>query len=205
MNKIDRSSSNTSLSLSKLQPFSKHPFKKYNQDKMQELADSIVEHGIIVPVLVRLLDSGKYEIISGHNRVEAAKLAGLNIVTCDVRELDDDTATIIMVDSNLQRDIVLPSEKAWAYKYKLDALKSQGKRNDLTSGQVGPKLINVRSNDLLANKSDDSVTQIKRYICLTHLIPEILDKVDERKLAYIPAVELSYIKKKEQKWLYSNL
>lgn len=192
----------STLPLSELQPFSKHPFKKHNAEKMQELADSIVERGVIVPVLVRPLDSGKYEIVSGHNRVEASKLAGLDIVPCDVRELDDDTATIIMVDSNLQRETVLPSEKAWAYKYKLDALKSQGKRTDLTLSQVATKLRNDTS---IANMNNESRDTLYRYIRLTHLIPELLDKVDERKLAFIPAVELSYLKKQEQKWLFSNL
>lgn len=195
----------STLPLSELQPFSKHPFKKHNAGKMQELADSIVERGVIVPVLVRPLDSGKYEIISGHNRVEASKLAGLDIVPCDIRELDDDTATIIMVDSNLQRETVLPSEKAWAYKYKLDALKSQGKRNDLTCVQLAHKLNKVKSRDIVAQTSSDSADTVRRYIRLTKLITTILEKVDERKLAFIPAVELSYLKKQEQQWLYSNL
>ncbi len=192
----------STLPLSELQPFSKHPFKKHNAEKMQELADSILERGVIVPVLVRLLDSGKYEIVSGHNRVEASKLAGLDIVLCDIRELDDDTATIIMVDSNLQRETVLPSEKAWAYKYKLDALKSQGKRTDLTLCQLGTKL---NSGEILSQNSEDSRRNIYRYIQLTRLIPQLLDNVDERKLAFIPAVELSYLSKKEQQWLYSSL
>ena len=190
------------LPLTELQPFIKHPFKKHNAGKMQELADSIVERGVIVPVLVRPLDSGRYEIVSGHNRVEASKLAGLDIVPCDVRELDDDTATIIMVDSNLQRETVLPSEKAWAYKYKLDALKSQGKRNDLTSRQVVGKL---EIADVVGENSNDSGRQVQRYVRLTKLSTPILDKVDERKLAFIPAVELSYLKKQEQKWLSNNL
>lgn len=190
------------LPLSELQPFSKHPFKKHNAEKMQELADSIVERGVIVPVLVRPLDSGRYEIVSGHNRVEASKIAGLDIVPCDVRELDDDTATIIMVDSNLQRETVLPSEKAWAYKYKLDALKSQGKRKDLTSTQLAWK---SETADYIGEKSGESGDTVRRYIRLTKLIIPLLDKVDERKLAFIPAVELSYLKKQEQKWLFNNL
>ena len=194
-------SSNTYLSLSKLQPFSKHPFKKHNEEKLQELADSIKERGIIVPILVRPIEDDKYEIVSGHNRVEASRLAGIDIIPSEIREMDSDTATIIMVDSNLQREIVFPSEKAWAYKYKLEAIKSQGKRNDLTSVQVAPKL----STELLGQQFQKSSDTVKRYIRLTHLIPQLLDKVDEKKLAFIPAVELSYLKEKEQKWLYSNL
>lgn len=192
----------TSLPLSKLQPFNKHPFKKHSTEKMQELADSIAERGVIVPILVRPIENGKYEIVAGHNRAEASKIAGNGTVPCDVREMDDDTATIIMVDSNLQRETVLPSEKAWAYRYKLEAIKSQGKRNDLTSAQLVPKL-NAR--EIVANESGENRMQISRYIRLTHLIPRLLDKVDEKKLAFIPAVELSYLKEQEQKWLYSNL
>lgn len=193
------------LPLSELQPFSKHPFKKHNAEKMQELADSIVERGVIVPVLVRPLDSGRYEIVSGHNRVEASKIAGLDIVPCDVRELDDDTATIIMVDSNLQRETVLPSEKAWAYKYKLEAINRQVGRKAKNGDQVGHHLIGIKTRDIIAENSNDSGTQIQRYIRLTKLSTPLLDKLDERKLAFIPAVELSYLKKQEQKWLCSNL
>lgn len=193
------------LLLSKLTPFNKHPFKKLNNNKMQELANSISERGIITPIIVRPIDNDKYEIVSGHNRVEAAKLAGLDIVPCDIRELDEAAATIIMVDANLQRETILPSEKAWAYRYKEEAIKSQGKRNDLTCYQVGNKLEGRKSLDKLAENSSDSRNQIYRFIRLTHLIPQLLDKVDERKLAFIPAVELSYLKKQEQKWLNSNL
>jgi len=190
------------LSLSTLIPFNKHPFKKLNINKMQELANSISERGIITPIIVRPIDNDKYEIISGHNRVEAAKLAGLDIIPCDIEELDDDTATIMMVDANLQREIILPSEKAWAYRYKLEAKKSQGKRNDLTSRQVVGKL---EMADIVGEKNNDSGRQVQRFIRLTHLLPQLLEKVDERKLAFIPAVELSYLKKQEQKWLLSNL
>lgn len=193
----------SSLPISKLQPFSKHPFKRHNAEKMRELADSIEEHGVIVPVLVRPMENGMYEIVAGHNRVEASTLAGKADIPCDVREMDDDTATIMMVDSNLQRETVLPSEKAWAYRYKLEAIKSQGKRNDLTSGQLVPKLMEAR--ERVAEESGENYKQISRYIRLTHLIPQLLDKVDEKKLAFIPAVELSYLKEHEQKWLYSNL
>ena len=191
-----------SLPISKLQPFSKHPFKRYSVEKRQELADSIEERGVIVPILVRPLENGMYEIVAGHNRVEASTLAGKADIPCDVREMDDDTATIIMVDSNLQRETVVPSEKAWAYRYKLEAIKSQGKRNDLTSRQLVGKL---EMADVVGENSNDSGRQVQRYIRLTHLIPQLLDKVDEKKLAFIPAVELSYLKEHEQKWLYSNL
>ncbi len=161
---------------------------------------------VLLHNIVRPIDNDKYEIVSGHNRVEAAKLAGLDIIPCDIRELDDDAATIIMVDANLQRETILPSEKAWAYRYKLDAIKSQGKRNDLTSHQVGEKSDRkvISSKKSQINQSD-SMNQIFRYIRLTHLISQLLEKVDEKKLAFIPAVEISYLKKQEQKWLYSNL
>lgn len=198
-------SSNHALQLSVLQPFKKHPFKLHNAEKMQELANSVSERGIITPIIVRPLDNDKYEIVSGHNRVEAAKLAGLDIIPCDIRDLDDDAATIIMVDANLQRETILPSEKAWAYRYKLEAIKSQGKRNDLTCVQVAHKSTKQKSREKIAEVSGDSADTVRRYIRLTHLIPQLLDKVDERKLAFIPAVELSYLKKQEQKWLYANL
>ncbi len=199
----DKSTGIASLPIDKLQPFSKHPFKRYSPEKLRELADSIEERGVIVPVLVRPLDNGMYEIVAGHNRVEASTLAGMDVIPCDIREMDDDTATIMMVDSNLQRETVLPSEKAWAYRYKLEAIKSQGKRNDLTSGQFVPKLMEAR--ERVAEESGENYKQISRYIRLTHLIPPLLDKVDEKKLAFIPALELSYLKEHEQKWLYSNL
>lgn len=198
----DISTGITALPLSKLQPFSKHPFKRHSPEKMQELSDSITERGVIVPILVRPLENGMYEIVAGHNRVEASLLAGKADIPCDVREMDDDTATIVMVDSNLQRETVFPSEKAWAYRYKLEALKSQGKRNDLTSRQVVGKL---EMADIVGESSNESGRQVQRYIRLTYLITQLLDKVDEKKLAFIPAVELSYLKEHEQKWLYSNL
>jgi ParB family transcriptional regulator, chromosome partitioning protein len=196
-----------SLLLSKLKPFSKHPFKPYNEEKMLELAESINEQGIIVPILVRPIEDKKYshEIIAGHNRVKAVQLAGLKKIPCDVRELDDAQAVILMVDSNLQRETILPSEKAYAYKYKLDAIKSQGKRTDLTSYQFGTKLKGIRSTDIMAAQFGDSKIQISRYIRLTNLISALLDKVDDRKLAFIPAVELSYLTKNEQEWLHTIL
>jgi ParB family transcriptional regulator, chromosome partitioning protein len=191
------------LPLSKLKPFSKHPFKPYNDEKILELADSIKEQGLIVPILVRPINHKKYshEIIAGHNRVKAAQLAGLKNILSDVRSLDNAQAVILMVDSNLQRDVIVPSEKAFAYKYKLEAIKSQGKRNDLTSCQV----VNKLSVEKIANIDNDSWRNIYRYINLTNLITPFLEKVDERKLAFIPAVELSYLSKDEQEWLYDIL
>ncbi len=193
------------LSLSKLKPFDKHPFKMYDNEKMQSLADSIKEHGIIVPILVRPVQHKKYEyeIIAGHNRVQGARIAGLDEIPCNIRELDNETAIILMVDSNLQqREGILPSEKALAYKYKLEAIKSQGKRNDLTSRQVVGKL---EMADVLGQNNNESGRQIQRYIRLTNLTPQLLDKVDEKKLSFIPAVELSYLHAKEQENLYDIL
>lgn len=202
-NKEKNTDTVASLLISKLKPFSKHPFKPYNEEKMLELAESIKEQGLIVPILVRTIEDKKYshEIIAGHNRVKAAQLAGLKKIPCDVRELDDAQAIILMVDSNLQREMILPSEKAFAYKYKLDAIKSQGKRYDLTSCQVGNKL----SAEKIANTDNESWRNIYRYINLTNLMPSLLDKVDDRKLAFIPAVELSYLGKDEQVWLHDIL
>ncbi len=196
------------LSISKLKPFPKHPFKMYDNEKMLGLADSIKEQGVVVPILVRpIIDNRyEYEIIAGHNRVQASKLAGIDKIPCNVREMDDETATILMIDTNLQqRETILPSEKAWAYRYKLEALKSQGQRKDLTCAQLGHKSIGKKSVEIVAENSSDSRNQIKRYIRLTNLLPELLDKVDERKLAFIPAVELSYLTKEQQEWLYDIL
>ena len=193
------------LSISKLKSFPKHPFKMYDNEKMLGLADSIKEQGVVVPILVRPIKDNNYdyEIIAGHNRVQASKLAGIDKIPCNVREMDDETAIILMIDTNLQqRETILPSEKAWAYKYKLDAIKSQGKRNDLTLCQDGTKL---NSGETISKNSDDSRRNIYRYIQLTNLIPKLLDKLDERKLAFIPAVELSYLTKEQQEWLYDIL
>lgn len=186
------------LPVEALRPFSGHPFHLYTDEKLRELTDSIREHGVLMPVLVRPLDGG-YEIVSGHNRVEAAKLAGLDKVPVTVRELDDDTATILMVDSNLrQRETLLPSEKAWAYRMKLEAMRHQGVR---TSAQVEPKL--RRSNELLASQSPDSRATIQRYIRLTELISPFLDMVDNGRLAFNLAVELSYLSLENQTILFS--
>ena len=192
------------LPVSELHPFQAHPFHLYTDEKLQELTDSIREHGVLMPVLVRPLDAGGYEIVSGHNRVEAAKLAGLDKVPVTVRELDDDTATILMVDSNLrQRETLLPSEKAWAYRMKLEAIKRQGFRADLTCAQVGHKFPGQKSRDIVAEEAGESKNQISRYIRLTELIPPFLDLVDNGKLAFNPAVELSYLSLENQTILFS--
>ena len=191
------------LPAAEISDFPNHPFKVRMDESMMELADSVKQHGILVPSLVRPMPDGSYQMVSGHRRKRAAELAELPTVPCIVRELTDDEAIIIMVDSNLQREQVLPSEKAFAYKMKLDALKRQGQRTDLTSAPPGPK---SRSNKELAEQSPDGVTQIKRYIRLTNLTPELLDMVDnsvlkekgQLQMALRPAVELSYLSKDEQ-------
>ena len=191
------------LPVGALRPFSGHPFHLYTDEKLRELTDSIREHGVLMPVLVRPLDGG-YEIVSGHNRVEAAKLAGLDKVPVTVRELDDDTATILMVDSNLQqREKLLPSERAWAYRMKLSAMNHQGRRVELTCSQLGNKLERKRSSDLLAEEEGLSKNQIFRFIRLTELIPPFLDMVDNGRLAFNPAVELSYLSPENQTILFS--
>ncbi len=198
----------TGLPLAKLKPFDKHPFKKYNNEKMQSLAESIRDQGVIVPILVRPYkhDKYEYEIVAGHNRVQGARIAGLDEIPCNIRELDDETAVILMVDSNLQqREGILPSEKAFAYKLKLEAIKSQGKRRDLTSGQNVRKLKGVESREIIGDEVGDSYKQVSRYIRLTNLTPEILGEVDEKRLSFIPAVELSYLKKQEQDNLFDIL
>lgn len=196
------------LPIEKLKPFSKHPFKAYDDEKLKGLSESIREHGVITPILVRPIEDEKYdyEIISGHNRVQASRLAGLDKIPSTVKELNDEVATILMVDSNLeQRENILPSEKAFAYKYKLEAIKAQGKRTDLTSVQVAQKLNNKTSRDALAEENSESGDTVRRYIRLTNLNNQLLEKVDERKLAFIPAVELSYLSKKEQGFLVDVL
>ena len=184
--------------LSELYPFRDHPFKVKDDDKMQETAESIREYGVLVPALVRPRTGGGYELISGHRRKRGCELAGLETMPVIVRDLDDDAAVIVMVDSNIQRESLLPSERAFAYKMKLEAIKHQGARSDLTSVQVGQKL-NAR--DIVAESAGESAGQVRRYIRLTHLIPEILDMVDNKRIALNPAVELSYLTPAEQKLL----
>ena len=183
------------IPLGELHPFRNHPFKVKDDAAMQDTVDSVREYGVLVPAIARPDPDGGYELIAGHRRHYASELAGKETMPVIVRDLDDDAATIIMVDSNLQREELLPSERAFAYKMKLEALKHQGARTDLTSSQVGMKL---QALDIVGQQAGDSRNQVHRFIRLTELIPELLDMVDERKIAFNPAVELSYLKKEEQ-------
>ena len=186
------------IPLEELHPFAHHPFKVLDDDRMKDTADSIREYGVLVPAIARPRPDGGYELIAGHRRKRGCELAGLKTMPVIVRELDDDAAIIIMIDSNIQRENILPSERAFAYQMKLEALKHQGLRNDLTSGQLGPKLNSKRSNATLAEQSGDSIKQVQRFIRLTNLIPTLLDMVDSKKIAFNPAVELSYLTQEEQ-------
>ena len=186
------------IPLGELRPFRNHPFKVKDDAAMQDTVESVREYGVLVPAIARPDPDGGYELIAGHRRHHASELAGKETMPVIVRDLDDDAATIIMVDSNLQREELLPSERAFAYKMKLEAMKHQGERLDLTSAQVGRKLENRESREILAEQVGQSLNQISRFIRLTELIPTLLDMVDERKIAFNPAVELSYLKKEEQ-------
>lgn len=190
-----------SVPLSQLHPFKDHPFKVLDDDAMSETVESVKQIGVVVPLIARPTEDG-YEIVSGHRRHHAAELAGLETVPVIVREMDDNSAVIFMVDSNLQRENILPSEKALAYKMKLEAMKRQGARTDLqqdgTSGQLGQKLSGKETRELLGEEGGDSARQVQRYIRLTNLIPEVLDMVDQKQIAFNPAVELSYLKPEEQ-------
>ena len=183
------------IPLRELHPFRNHPFKVKDDAAMQDTVDSVREHGVLVPAIARPDPDGGYELIAGHRRHHASELAGKETMPVIVRDLDDDAATIIMVDSNLQREELLPSERAFAYKMKLQAIRHQGKRQELTSSQVGMKL---QALDIVGQQAGDSRNQVHRFIRLTELIPELLDMVDERKIAFNPTVELSYLKKEEQ-------
>ena len=187
------------IPIEELDDFSNHPFKIIDDDKMQETVASIKENGVLVPAIVRPKQDGRYEIISGHRRRYACAVAGIAEMPAIVRDLTDDEATIIMVDSNLQRESLLPSEKAFAYKMKLEAMKRQGKRRDLTSSQIGTKL---RSDELLSQQVGESRNQIARYIRLTELMPEILDMVDDKVISLNAGVEVSYLKNEEQQQLF---
>ena len=193
------------IPLDQLVPFKDHPFKVIDDESMMDTVQSIREHGILLPLIARPMPDGKYEIVSGHRRSHAGKLAGLETVPVIVRELDDDAAVILMVDSNLQRENILPSERAFAFKMKLEAMKHQGKRGDLTCGQVGHKLIGTKARDVLAEQVNESARNVQRYIRLTELLPELLDLVDERKLAFNSAVEVSYLNPEEQGWLAETI
>ena len=189
------------INIDEIDDFPNHPFKVIVNDDMKSMVDSIKENGVLVPTLVRPKDNGRYEMISGHRRKFASQYANLDTIPCIVRDLTDDEATIIMVDSNLQREKLLPSEKAFAYKMKLDALKHQGKRSDLTCAPVGHKLEFQKARDILSEELNESREQIRRYIRLTNLIPKILEMVDDEKIAFRPAVELSYLSREEQESL----
>ncbi len=186
------------IPLEQLYPFRNHPFKVIDDERMLDTAQSIKEYGVLVPAIARPRTEGGYELVAGHRRKRGCELAGLTTMPVIVRELDDDAATIVMVDSNVQRENILPSERAFAYKMKLEALKRQGARTDLTSGQLDPKLKTKRTNALVAEQAGESVKQIQRFIRMTNLIPQLLDMVDTKKIAFNPAVELSYLTQKEQ-------
>ncbi|WP_089612044.1 ParB/RepB/Spo0J family partition protein [Dehalobacterium formicoaceticum] len=193
------------IPLSEISDFPNHPFKVKADEAMLEMADSVKQYGVLVPGLVRPKTGGGFEMVAGHRRKKASKLAGLETMPCIVRELDDDQATIIMVDSNLQRESILPSEKAFAYKMKLEAMNRQGQRTDLTCSQVGNKLDGKKSSEILAEQMGESKNQIFRHIRLTSLLPSILEMVDEKQIAFNPAVELSYLAEKEQQELYETM
>ena len=192
------------IPISELVPFTDHPFKVVDDEAMLRTTESIAQYGVLTPLIARPLEDGTYEIISGHRRVHAAQAAGLTEVPVIVRDMDDDAATVLMVDSNLQRENILPSERAFAYKMKLEAMKRQGERTDLqeqaTSTQVGRKL---ETAEMVGKEVGDSRNQVRRYIRLTYLIPEFLDLVDEKKISFNPAVELSYLKPTEQEMFLS--
>lgn len=190
-----------SLPLDKLEPFPNHPFKVIDDDKMLETVESIKERGVLVPILVRPKNDGNFEIVSGHRRHHASQLAGLTEIPAIVREMDDDTAILLMVDSNLQREELLPSEKAFAYKMKLDAMKRQAGRPSKNSAQIGRNFDGKESRELLADQTGESRNQISRYIRLTSLVPDLLNRVDNKTIAFNAAVEVSYLTEPEQKML----
>ena len=184
------------IPIGELFPFKNHPFKVLDDESMQRTVESVEQYGVLSPLIARPRPEGGYEIISGHRRQHAAQLAGLDALPVIVRNMDDDAAVLLMVDSNLQRESILPSERAFAYKMKLEALKNQGARSDLTSSQVGMKL---QALDIVGQEAGDSRNQVHRFIRLTSLIPELLDMVDEKKIAFNPAVELSYLDESQQR------
>ena len=188
----------TNIALEKLVPFRDHPFQVRDDEQMQMITESIRSVGVLVPAIARPLENGTYELIAGHRRKHACELAGLSTLPVIVRDVDRDTATVMMVDSNFQREEILPSERAKAYKMKLEAIKRQGARTDLTSDQVGQKSERKSSRDLIAENSPDSSSQIQRYLRLNELKPELLKMVDEGKIALTPAAELSFLSKEEQ-------
>lgn len=190
------------IPVNQIHEFKNHPFKVLDDEDMRKTVDSIREYGVLVPVIIRPDGNGEYEMISGHRRRYASIMAGKKEVPAIIREMDDDTATILMVDSNLQREHILPSERAKAYKMKMEALKHQGKRTDLTSCQVGTRL---RADEELAKQTGESARTVQRFVRLNNLIPELLDLLDEKKITFNPAVEISYMKQEEQKEFYEAM
>lgn len=186
------------IPISEIDEFPDHPFKVFMDEDMEQLVDSIKRNGVMTPATVRLKEDGRYELISGHRRKKACELAGLETLKCEVKELTRDEAIIVMVESNLQRSVILPSEKAFAYKMRLEAMNRQGQRTDLTCSPMGNKLQGKKSSDELAEKVGESKNQIFRYIRLTELVPEILQMVDDRQIAFRPAVEISYLSEEQQ-------
>lgn len=186
------------IPLTEIDDFPDHPFKVRLDEDMDQLIESVKSRGVITPITLRRKEDGRYEIVSGHRRRKACELAGLETVPAEIKELTRDEAIILMVESNLQRSVILPSERAFSYKMRLEAMKRQGQRTDLTCGPVDHKLEGMKSRDVIAESTNDSARQVSRYIRLTELIPEILDKVDEGRIALRPAVELSYLNDKEQ-------
>ena len=193
------------IPLDEIDEFPEHPYKVKDDEDMMNLVESIRENGVLTPATVRKKEDGKYEMLSGHRRWRACQLLGMDTLRCEIVELDRDAATIFMCDSNLQRTTILPSEKAFAYKMRLDAMNRQGKRTDLTSAPVEQKLKGMSSRDMLAKEVGEGSEQIRRYIRLTELIPELLEMVDDNKIALRPAVEISYLPKKLQKELLDNI
>ena len=186
------------IPISELVPFKNHPFKVVDDEAMLRTTESIAQFGVLTPLIARPLEDGGYEIISGHRRAHAAEAAGLTNVPVIVRDMDDDAATVLMVDSNLQREQILPSERAFAYKMKMEAIGRQGERTDLTCGQVGHKSPGTKTREILADQTGDSARNVQRFIRLTNLIPELLDMVDQKQISFNPAVELSYLTPEEQ-------
>ncbi len=193
------------LPLTDLVPFLNHPFRVVDDDRMMETVESVREYGVLSPIIVRPLDDGTYEIVSGHRRKRACELAGITEIPAIIRDLDDDEATIIMVDSNLQRENILPSERAKAYQMKMDALRHQGRRHDLTSGQIGQKLDQREAREIVADEAGDSPRNVQRFIRLNELSQPLMDKVDHGELAFTPAVELSFLQPQEQEWVFTAL
>lgn len=194
------------LSPEKMQPFPNHPFKVVDDEKMMDMVESIKEYGVLVPIIVRPVENGNYEIVSGHRRHHAAVLAGQEKIPAIVREMDEDAAVLVMVDSNLQRENILPSEKAFAYKMKLEAVeRTLGRPNKNNVGQVVPNSFGKRTTEIIGEQTGESYKQIQRYIRLTHLIPDILEMVDNKNIAFNAAVEISYLSEREQELLHDNM